>query len=282
MTDNISAPNDRIQSVCQFWLSICTVGQKMMPCDLSSMYIVSTCITGFRPVAQSGNNSSRAHTNKNIQVPITNNVVNKGFPAFGITQNGVHVSTLKNYNLPEFILEMIAQECNSNLLEKGRLDDRLQSMNEQALKMLYRIFVDCEEDEEGNFAHYRFFAHISSAFHKCEILVNESIPGESGNHKFPVAVKNRGMYVAVAYNKSVGNSVSKREITRFYNMVDNVKKGEHGTLLSEAIYGSSVGIKNDAIEELQRLSQSRPNDEENRIDFRVANFENKIYTTTKC
>lgn len=210
-------------------------------------------------------------------------LVNKGFPSFGTTQDGAYASTLKNYNLPDFILRMIADECDSDLLDKGRMDDRLQSMNEQALKTLHRIFVECENDAEGRFAQYRFYVYVSSAFHKCEIMVDETIPGESQkNHKFHVAVKNRGMYIAVAQNKSVGNAVSKREVARFYDTVDDVKRGEHGTLLSEAVYGSSVGIKAEAVEELRQLSASRPDDEENRIDFRVASFENNIYTVTKC
>lgn len=210
-------------------------------------------------------------------------MINKGFPTFGTTQDGVHLSTLKNYNLPDFILKMVAAECDSELLEKGRMDDRLQSMNEDALKMLYRIFVDCEDDAAGRFAQYRFYAYISSAFHKCEILVDEAIPGESQkNHKFPVAVKSKGMYIAVAYNKSTGNPISKREVGRFYDMVDDVKRGEHGTMLSEAVYGSSVDIKKDAIEELRGLSASRPDNDENRVNFRVANFENSIYLVTKC
>ena len=210
-------------------------------------------------------------------------MINKGFPTFGTTQDGVHLSTLKNYNLPDFILKMVAAECDSELLEKGRMDDRLQSMNEDALKMLYRVFVDCEDDDAGRFAQYRFYAYISSAFHKCEILVDEAIPGESQkNHKFPVAVKSKGMYIAVAYNKSTGNPISKREVGRFYDMVDDVKRGEHGTMLSEAVYGSSVGIKKDAIEELRALSAARPDDDENRVNFRVANFENSIYLVTKC
>lgn len=210
-------------------------------------------------------------------------MINKGFPTFGTTQDGVHLSTLKNYNLPDFILKMIAAECDSDLLEKGRMDDRLQSMNEKALKTLYRIFVDCEEDDSGRFAQYRFYAYVSSAFHKCEILVDESVPGETQkNHKFPVAVKSKGVYIAVTYNKSAGNPISRREVRRFYDIVDDVKRGEHGTMLSEAIYGSSVGIKKDAVDELRALSRGRPDDEENRINFRMANFENSIYSVTKC
>ncbi len=210
-------------------------------------------------------------------------MVNKGFPKFGMSQAGAYVAALKNYNLPEVILELIAKDCGSDLLERGRIDDRLQSMNDQALELLHRIFVDCENDQLGKYAQYRFFAYISSMYHKCEILINEYVPGKSGkNHKIPVAVKNNGMYTAIAFNKSIGNSVTKKEIIKFYDVMDDLKKGEHGTMLSEAIYGTSVGFKGDALLELEKLSKSRDTDIENKINFKMANFENRIYSMTKC
>ena len=81
---------------------------------------------------------------------------------------------MKNYNLPHFILEKVAQDCNSELIKKGRIEDRLQSMNDTALELLHRVFVDCAENASGLYANYRFFAYISSMFHKCEILLNEN------------------------------------------------------------------------------------------------------------
>lgn len=222
--------------------------------------------------------SAAAHTYRRMSSISTERMVNKGFPTFGTRQDGVHVSTLRNYNIPEFILKRVATDCDSDLLEKGRMDDRLQSMNEDALKMLYRIFVDCEEDENGVFSHYRFFAYVSSAFHKCELLMNDTVPGESGkNHLFPVTVKSKGVYVAVAQNKASGNPVSKRDVVHFYETVADIKRGEHGTMISEAIYGSSVGVKTDAAKELGALGEKYPKDDENHIDFRVVNFENNIY-----
>lgn len=210
-------------------------------------------------------------------------MVNKGFPKFGMSQAGAFVAALKNYNLPDFILVLVAKECKSELLERGRIDDRLQSMNDEALVLLHKVFVDCEEDVAGKYAQYRFFAYVSSMYHKCEVIVNESIPGESGkNHKIPIAVKNNGMYIAVAYNKPIGNPVSKKETTRFYDMVDDIKKGDHGTMLTDAIYGSSVGFKGEALVELENLNKSRPDDPENKLDFKTANFENNIYSVTKC
>ena len=210
-------------------------------------------------------------------------MTNKGFPSFGMSQAGAFVTALKNYNLPDFILVLIAKECKSELLERGRIDDRLQSMNDEALQLLHKIFVDCEEDDAGKFAQYRFFAYVSSMYHKCEVLVNETIPGKSGkNHKILVAVKNNGMYISVAQNKATGNPVNKKETNRFYEMVDDIKKGDHGTMLTDAVYGSSVGFRPDALLELKELSKSRDNDPENKLDFKTANFENNIYSVTKC
>ena len=210
-------------------------------------------------------------------------MVNKGFPKFGMSQAGAFVAALKNYNLPDFILVLVAKECESDLLERGRIDDRLQSMNDRALELLHHVFVDCEEDDAGNFAQYRFYAYVSSMYHKCEVLINETIPGVSGkNHKVLVAVKNNGMYIAIAFNKPTGKPVNKRETTKFYTIVDDIKKGDHGTQLGDAIFGSSVGFRGEALVELEKLSKSRKQNAEYKLDFKTANFENNIYSVTKC
>ena len=210
-------------------------------------------------------------------------MVNKGFPKFGMSQAGAFVTALKNYNLPDFVLKLIAKEANSDLLERGRISDRLQSMNDKALGLLNSIFVECEEDEKGKYAQYRFFAYVSSMYHKCEILVNEPIPGKSGkNHKIPVAVKSNGMYISVAFNKATGNPINKKNVTNFYEIADDVKNGIHGTQLTDAIYGSSVGFRGDALVELERLSKSRKQNPEDKLEFKTANFENRIYSVTKC
>ena len=127
-------------------------------------------------------------------------MANKGFPSFGMSQAGAFVTALKNYNLPDFILKLVAKDTNSELLERGRISDRLQSMNDEALELLNLIFVECADDEKGKYAQYRFFAYVSSMYHKCEILVNETIPGKSGkNHKILVAVKSNGMYLSLIH-----------------------------------------------------------------------------------
>ena len=210
-------------------------------------------------------------------------MVKKGFPSFGITQCGSFVAALKNYNLPDFVLTLVAADCDSDLLERGRIDDRLSSMNDAALELLHRVFVECEEDKEGKYAQYRFFAYVSSMYHKCEILINETIPGKSGkNHKMPIVVKSNGMYIAVGFNKPVGHAVSKKHVKKFYDIVTDLKNGEHGTQLVDAIYGSSAGFKGESVVELENLSKMTEDDAENKLNFKTANFENRIYSVTKC
>jgi hypothetical protein len=156
-------------------------------------------------------------------------------------------------------------------------------MNDESLELLHKVFIDCEEDADGKFAQYRFFAYVSSMYHKCEILTDETIPGKNTkNNKIRIAVKENGMYKAIGYNKPTGNSVTKKEIIKFYNVAVDIKNGEHGTQLTDAIFGSSVGFKGEAIVELERLSKEREDDPENILNFKAANFENRIYSITKC
>ena len=210
-------------------------------------------------------------------------IIKKGFPHFGISQSGAFIADLKNYNLPDFILTLVAKECDSTLLERGRIDDRLTSMNDASLELLHRVFVDCDEDEAGMYGQFRFYSYVSSMYHKSEILINDTIPGKSGkNYKIPIAVKMNGMYIAIGFNKARGGSVTKKDVNKFYCIAIDVKNGEHGTQLIDAVYGSSVGFKGEAIVELEKLSDAGQKDPENKLNFKTANFENRIYSVTKC
>ena len=90
------------------------------------------------------------------------------------------------------------------------------------------------------------------------------------------------LFIAIAFNKATGNSINKKDVEKFYQIADDVKSGEHGTQLIDAIYGSSVGFKADALVELENLSKSRKDDAENKLEFKTANFENRIYSVVKC
>ncbi len=210
-------------------------------------------------------------------------MVKKGFPKFGMSQAGAYVTSLKNYNLPDFILKLVAKDTDSELLERGRIDDRLQSMNDSALELLNKIFVKCEEDKKGKYAQYRFFAYVSSMYHKCEVLVNETIPGKSGKeHKIPISIKSNGMFISIAFNKATGHPINKKDILKFFEISEDVKDGEHGTQLIDAIYGSSVGFSDESMIQLRELISGQKKEQENKLEYKTANFENRIYSVTKC
>lgn len=199
-----------------------------------------------------------------------------------IRNNHQYLQVLKLFNIPTFILEKIASDCNSNLIKKGRFEDYLRSMNDSALELMHRVFVDCEDDPEGTYADYRFLAYIASMYHRCEFLLNEKITGASGEiHEVPLAVKNNGMYIGIATNKSTGEPVSKKEVIKFYKMVDDIKKSEHGTMLSDGIFCSSVGFDGKAVVALEKLNKSRKKDLHDFLDFKTANFKNRVYSVLK-
>ncbi|MDH3617940.1 MAG: hypothetical protein OEM89_04355 [Nitrosopumilus sp.] len=208
---------------------------------------------------------------------------NKNFPKFGNQQTGPYIEALKNYALPDFILKLVAKECDSDLSEKGRTDKKLQSMNQSAIELLYKIFVKCDNDNSEKYAKYRFYAYVSSSYHKCEILIDEMIPGNSGkNHKIPVAVKENEMYIAIAFNKSTKRAVTKKEIQKFYDISADIKQGEHGTQFIDSIYCSTSGFMGKALVQLENLNEKRSKNPESKINFNLANFENNIFSSIRC
>ena len=206
-------------------------------------------------------------------------MVNQGFPRFSRMQDNAHIEILKNYTIPDFVLKMIAKTCDSGFAEKGRYHAKLESMNDKSIEMLYDIFIQYKKDNTGKFIQYRFYTYISSLYPKHEILINESIQGVEKNHKVEVAVNNNGSLVAIAENKPTGNAINKKDITKFFDVITDVKDGEYGTTLSDAIYCSSVGFRPDALVELESLKKLRGIDPENIIHFKTVNFDENMYST---
>ena len=206
-------------------------------------------------------------------------MANQGFPQFSRMQDNAHVEILKNYTIPDFVLKMIAKKCDSGFAEKGRYHAKLESMNDKSIEMLYDIFIQYKNDNTGKFIQYRFYTYISSLYPKHEILINESIQGVEKNHKVEVAVKSNGSLVAIAENKPTGNAINKKDITKFFDVITDVKDGEYGTTLSDAIYCSSVGFRPDALVELESLKKLRGIDPENIIHFKTVNFDENMYST---
>ena len=206
-------------------------------------------------------------------------MVNQGFPQFSRMQDNAHVEILKNYTIPDFVLKIIAKTYDSGFAEKGRYHAKLESMNDTSIKLLHDIFVKYKNDNAGKFTQYRFYTYVSSMYPKCEILINESIQGLQKKHKVAVAVKSGGSLVAIAENKPTGNSINKKDIVKFFDVITDAKGGEYGTTLSDAIYCSSVGFRPDALVELESLKESRCIDSENIIHFKTVNFEDNMYST---
>ncbi|MBT4327798.1 MAG: hypothetical protein HOD60_12990 [Candidatus Nitrosopelagicus sp.] len=206
-------------------------------------------------------------------------MVNQGFPQFSRMQDNAHVEILKNYTIPDFVLKIIAKTYDSGFAEKGRYHAKLESMNDTSIKLLHDIFVKYKNDNAGKFTQYRFYTYVSSMYPKCEILINESIQGLQKKHKVAVAVKSGGSLVAIAENKPTGNSINKKDIVKFFDVITDAKDGEYGTTLSDAIYCSSVGFRPDALVELESLKESRCIDSENIIHFKTVNFEDNMYST---
>ena len=205
-------------------------------------------------------------------------MVNQGFPQFSRMQDNAHVEILKNYTIPDFVLKMIAKTCNSEFAEKGRYHVKLESMNVKSIELLYDIFIQYKNDDAGKFTQYRFYTYVSSLYPKCDILINELIQGKHKNHKVEIAVKSSGSLIAIGKNKTIGNSINKKDITKFFDVINDIKKGEYGTTLSDAIHCSSVGFKTDALIELESLKESRENDPENTIHFKTVNFEDEMFS----
>jgi hypothetical protein len=205
-------------------------------------------------------------------------MVNQGFPQFSRMQDNAHIEILKNYTIPDFVLKMIAKTCNSKFAEKGRYHAKLESMNDKSIELLYDIFIQYKNDSAGKFTQYRFYTYVSSLYPKCDILINESIQGEHKKHKVAIAVKSSGSLIAIGENKTIGNSINKKDIRKFFDVINDIKNGEYGTTLSDAIHCSSVGFRTDALIELESLKKSRCIDAENTIHFKTVNFEDKMYS----
>lgn len=158
-----------------------------------------------------------------------------------LINKSVLISELSNYNLPRFVLQKIAEKCGSQLSLKGKITTVLDSMNEDALRLLHKIFVRCEEDEEGEFSDYRFAVFISTMVHS-NIMFDQSITGQSGTtYKVMIAAFNDEGLIAIGQNKSNGERVSLDELTEFNEMVKDIAKSDTHGHLTHAFYGSSTG-----------------------------------------
>lgn len=157
------------------------------------------------------------------------------------------IAHLSKYNLPAFMLERIARQCNSELIKKGKITSILGSMNDASLELLHKIFVQCEDDPAGEFSDCRFCVYISSRIHST-LAFNHHITGKSKTvHMVKVAVFGEQGLVAVGENKTNGERVSSDELLHFSAMVKDICQSKDAQTLLYAFYGSSVGYEEGAI-----------------------------------
>ena len=158
-------------------------------------------------------------------------------------EKDVLVSQLAHYNMPHFVLEMVAAKCNSELVKKGKITTILSSMNESALSLLHKIFVQCKDDDTGEFSDFRFGVFVSSKVH-AKLMFDQTVTGKSGvAYKVKVAVFGDQGLIALGENKSRGEKVSLDELQRFAEMIKDVSKSNDGQNLLYGFYGSSVGYE---------------------------------------
>jgi len=206
-------------------------------------------------------------------------MTNRGFPQFSRMQDNAYVEVLKNYTIPDFVLKLVGKSCNSEISKTGRYPAKLESMNDKSIELLHDIFVLYKNDDFGLYDKYRFYTYIASLYPKSEILINHDIFGFEKKHRVSVAVKDSGSYVAIAQNKSSGNPINKKDITKYFEMVMDIEKGEYGTVLSDIIQCSSVGYRSDALVELNSLLKLDDIISEHDFNFKAVNFEDNMYCT---
>ncbi len=155
------------------------------------------------------------------------------------------VSELSNYNLPYFVLAKVAKECNSELIKKGKIATVLNTMNESAITLLHKIFVQCEDDKEGEFSDYRFAVFMSSKF-GAGITFDQTLKGKSGvDYMVKIACYSSQGLIAIGENKRKGQKASLSELAQFNEMVIDLSASSNGQQLLHAFYGSSVGYEKD-------------------------------------
>ena len=195
---------------------------------------------------------------------------------------------LANYNIPLQILQMVAEQCDctidtrstrKELALKPKLSLLLARLNDRAIIMLERIFLDCHE----SLSSFRFTVFLSSRYspmmHK--FVIDGKISGKSNSqYTFDVCIYSRstGDLIAVGMrNKSTKQQGSdSKSLSRFYGIIDDVSRAH--SQLQSAYYSSSYGY--------QPLSVARKNaiQKENagrKVEIKFFEYKDKIYIENK-
>lgn len=192
---------------------------------------------------------------------------------------------LSSYNVPVQILQMVADRCECSLdtrvdgrdlPKKPKLLTLLARLNDEAIIMLEKIFLECHDTFSG----FRFAVFLSSMYspmmHK--FVMDARVPIKPGlEYSFDVGIysRNTDKLVAVGMqNNEAERAADNKSLHKFLVAVKDLRLiGIHG-----AYYSSSYGY---ADGNLWRLARKATGRDENSTEIRFFEYRDKIYSEIK-
>jgi hypothetical protein len=155
---------------------------------------------------------------------------------------------LEDYKIPVPILEYVAQKTRSPIEVKGSFRKIYESMNDEALELLYRVFVKREVDRAGRFLELRLADFIMKK-HKdiSKVDFRKKLVGASkAIHEIDVVGYNEKEDVKVI-GECKTRASTKDHITKWFKEVEDLLRGDYGETLGYAYFMSLGGYTEDAI-----------------------------------
>lgn len=191
---------------------------------------------------------------------------------------------LTNYNIPLQILQMVAKQCEctietrstrEELALKPKLSLLLARLNDRAIILLQKIFLDCHE----SLSSFRFTVFLSSRYsprmHK--FVIDGKISGKSNSeYTFDVCIYSRrtGDLIAVGMqNKNTKQQASdSKSLSIFLAIIDDVSSAH--PQLQGAYYSSSYGYQPLS---LARKNALRKENAGRKVEIKFFEYRDKMY-----
>ena len=191
---------------------------------------------------------------------------------------------LTNYNIPLQILQMVAKQCEctietrstrEELALKPKLSLLLARLNDRAIILLQKIFLDCHE----SLSSFRFTVFLSSRYsprmHK--FVIDGKISGKSSSkYTFDVCIYSRhtGDLIAVGMqNKNTKQQASdSKSLSIFLAIIDDVSSAH--PQLQGAYYSSSYGYQPLS---LARKNALRKENAGRKVEIKFFEYRDKMY-----
>jgi hypothetical protein len=195
---------------------------------------------------------------------------------------------LANYNIPLQILQMVAQQCectieNRNTREelaiKPKLSLLLTRLNDRAIILLQRIFLDCHE----SLSTFRFMVFLSSRYsammHK--FVIDGKVNGKSSSeYPFDVCIYSRRTDDLIAIGMQNKNTKQQgsdfKSLSEFYRIVDDISSAH--PQLQGAYYSSSYGYQTSS---LARKNAIMKENTDKKVEIKFFEYRDKMYFENK-